>query len=461
MARSRLLSAALAASLLAVASWLSWCKGAFLGRWRLVRAIGAGGRGSGITRQASGVIDTHALPPAVYWGRPAAEALPEALEKLGAKRAFLMVSSSLRKNTSVVRDLERSLGSSCVGVWDGMPSHSPRAAVMSAARAARAAQADVIVTLGGGSLTDGAKVVRVAIAENVTQASGLDAFRYTPGDEKAGNPLRATPLMQQITIPTTLSAGEFTWFAGCTNEAKKDQPGVTPKENYLYPAALPAAIILDPAMAEHTPSWLLLSTGLRSVDHCVEALCSLAGNPYSDTMLKGALKLLVSGLRRIKVDPSDREAALDCQMAIFQTVQGCQSGPKCGASHAIGHILGGAYDVPHGYTTCVALPAVLEWNSADPAALHRQRLVREVFEELAAEGGDEAAARAARAKSASEHVRDLVSELGLPGSLREVGLKEEQLDDCSRRTMEDRLVDTSPRPISGWQDVRKILDLCW
>ncbi|CAE8653481.1 unnamed protein product [Polarella glacialis] len=348
-----------------------------------------------------------------------------------------------------------------------MPAHSPREAVVAAANAARAVQADVIVTLGGGSLTDGAKVARVALAENVTEAAGLDHFKYTPGDEKKGNPLRMTALIPQITIPTTLSAGEFSWFAGVTNVAKRAEAGVAPKETYLYPAALPSAIILDPALASHTPPELLLSTGLRSVDHCVEALGSPLGNPYSDTLLQGALKLLVRGLRRAKADSGDLEALLDCQVAIWQTVQGCQSGPKMGASHAIGHILGGAYDVPHGITSCVTLPAVLDWNAAEPEAARRQRLVAQVFEDLEAEAWSQRAWRGRQrnwrgqetTRSAAEHVRSLVHELGLPTTLGEVGVTPEMFEDCARRTMQDRLVDTNPRKISGWEDVKQILAL--
>lgn len=404
-----------------------------------------------------GVVDTRALPAQVHWGRPAEVALQEALDKVGSRRAFLLVSTSLRLRTDIVDELAASLGARCAGIWDGIPAHTPREAVIAAANAAREAGADAIVTLGGGSLTDGAKVVRAALAEHVFEAAALERLHYNLGDEMMGNPLRMAQLIPQITIPTTLSAGEFSFFAGCTNTAKKFEAGA--KETYLYPSALPSAIILDPRMMVHTPPWLLLSTGLRSVDHCVEALCSLQGNPYSDTILQGALRLLVGGLRRAKVDPTDIAALLNCQIGIWQVVQGCQTGPRMGASHAIGHILGPAYDVPHGYTSCVLLPAVLAWNAGQPEAASRQRLVSEVFESLAADSGGEAARAAARGRSASEHVRSLVQELELPGTLKELGVGQDMLDDCARRSMEDPLVATNPRRVSGWLDVRQILDL--
>jgi len=369
------------------------------------------------------------------------------------------VSGSLRRGTAVVDEIVAALGESCAGVWDGMPAHTPREAVIEAANAARKDGADVIVTLGGGSLTDGAKAVRIALAENVTDAAGLDAFHYNPGDEKKGNPVRSTPLIPQVTIPTTLSAGEFAPWAGVTDTTKRAEAGAAPKQTYLYSTALPHAIILDPALAAHTPQRLFFSTGLRSVDHCVEGLCALDGNPYSDTILQSALKLLVRGMRRAKADPADTEAFLQCQVAIWQAVQGCQSGPRVGASHAIGHVLGGTYDVPHGETSCVALPAVLAWNAQDGTALPRQKLVCDVFRELAREQGGDPAAQEAAGRSAAEHVRGLVRELGLPGALAEVGVGREQLEDCARRTMQDKLVETNPRPISGWEDVLEILKL--
>jgi len=165
-------------------------------------------------------------------------------------------------------------------------------------------------------------------------------------------------------------------------------------------------------------------------------------------------------MRRVKSDPGSIDASLECQIGMWQAVQGCQSGPKCGASHAIGHILGGAYDVPHGYTSCVALPAVLAWNAADSisAVSERQRLISEVFERIgAAESLN--TARNSIHRSAAEHVRGLVHELGLPETLQDIGIGLEQLDDCAKRTMGDALVHTNPRKISNWKDVREILEL--
>ncbi len=95
----------------------------------------------------------------VVFGRPAAEAVAELVERQGASRVFLMVSGTLNRQTDEIEKLRRALGNKCVGTFDKMPAHSPRSAVVAAAEQAREARADLIVTLGGGSITDAAKAV--------------------------------------------------------------------------------------------------------------------------------------------------------------------------------------------------------------------------------------------------------------------------------------------------------------
>ena len=96
----------------------------------------------------------------VVFGRPAAEAVPGELERLGRSRACLLVSHSLRTGTFAVSNLEEALGDAAVGTYSGMPPHTPREAVIECAALARESRADIIVTLGGGSLTDAGKVVQ-------------------------------------------------------------------------------------------------------------------------------------------------------------------------------------------------------------------------------------------------------------------------------------------------------------
>jgi len=200
----------------------------------------------------------------VRFGVPAAEAIAEQVARMGAQRVFLMVSGTLNRTTPEIENVRRALGNKCVGVFDRMPAHSPRHAVIAAAEQARASDTDLIVTVGGGSVTDAAKAVQLCLANDVRSPEAMDALR-TAG---AVLPDLKPPTVRQVSVPTTLSAGEFSGIAGVTDERTHV------KEMFRHPRIIPAAVILDPALTVHTPEWLFLSTGIRAVDHCVEGLCS-------------------------------------------------------------------------------------------------------------------------------------------------------------------------------------------
>jgi len=217
------------------------------------------------------------------------------------------------------------------------------------------------------------------------------------------------------------------------------------KESYHHALMMPAAVILDPAVTVHTPEWLFLSTGIRAVDHAVEDLCSINPTPFSDGASMQALRLLSRGLPAVKADPGDLAARLDCQMGAWMSIMGSQNGVSKGASHGIGHVLGGTADVPHGYTSCVMLPHVLRFN--EPVNAARQAMVSEAL------GHPE--------MKAADAVAALIAGLGLPATLRAVDVKSEQLDTIARQSMHDRWVHTNPRKIDGPPAVRALLDAAW
>ena len=286
----------------------------------------------------------------VLFGQPAAQAVAELAKD--AQRVFLMVSGTLRRETDEIDKVRRALGNRCVGVFDRMPAHTPRTAVIAAAEQAREARADLIVTIGGGSITDGAKAVQLCLANDVRTPEALDALRPVNG---APPPCNA-PSVRQVTVPTTLSAGEFSAIAGVTDERHKV------KELFRHPRIIPRAVILDPAITVHTPEWLFLSTGIRAVDHCVEGICSNEAHPFADAQALRGLALLARGLPRVKADPSDLQARLDCQLGSWLSMGPLASGVPMGASHGIGYVLGAVFDIPHGHTSCIMLPAVMRWN---------------------------------------------------------------------------------------------------
>src|ERR1700739_4152995 len=299
----------------------------------------------------------------VVFGHPAAQAIAAQMDRLGTSRAFLMVSSTLNRQTDEIEKIRKALGPRCVGMFDAMPQHTPREAVIAATGQARATNADLIVTVGGGSINDGAKAVQLCLANDVSTVEGIDSIRAVRG---VSPPMNA-PIVRQISVPTTIAGGEFSAIAGVTNLRRRA------KEMLKHELLVPRAVILDPAITVHTPEWLFLSTGIRAVDHCVEGLCSREAHPYADAQALKGLSMLAEGLPRVKADGRDLDARMDCQIGTWLSAGPLASGVPMGASHRIGDVLGAAHGVPHGYTSCVMLPSVMRWNK--PANADRQALV--------------------------------------------------------------------------------------
>jgi len=374
----------------------------------------------------------------VIFGKPAAEAVVTEVQRLRATRVFLMVSSSLNRNTDEIDKVRRALGSRWAETFDRMPAHTPRAAVIEATEAARAAQADLIVTIGGGSITDGGKAVQMCLANDIRSPETIDKLRPVKGAAGIVNPPPMnTPTVRQISVPTTLSAGDFSALAGVTNERTKV------KELLRHPLVMPSAVVLDPALTLHTPEWLWLSTGVRAVDHCVEGVCSNEAHVFGDAQALKGLALLTSGLPRVMAEPKDLAARLDCQLGAWLSMGPLSSGVPMGASHGIGYVLGAEFGVPHGYTSCIMLPAVMRWNK--PANGHRQALVSAAMSQVGSEAGDA--------------LDSLIRGLGMPRSLGAVKIGRENFQRIAERAMATPWVPRNPRPIEGPDQVREILQL--
>ena len=373
----------------------------------------------------------------VVFGQPAASAIVAQMDRLRASKAFLMVSGTLNRQTDEIANIRSALGARCAGIFDAMPAHTPREAVIAAAEQARAANADLIVTVGGGSITDGAKAVSLCLANGVRSVDGIDTIRAVRG---VVPPIKA-PTVRQISVPTTIAGGEFTSICGVTNQRTKV------KEMLRHELAMPRAVILDPAMTVHTPDWLFLSTGIRAVDHCVEGLCSRETHPYADAQAAKGLAMLASSLPRVKANPGDLDARMDCQIGTWLSTGPLAAGVPMGASHGIGYVLGAAYGVPHGYTSCVMLPAVMRWNRQENSQYNaeRQALV--------------AAAMGQPGKDAGNVLDQFIRDLGMPRSLREVRVTSEHFDAIAKQAMATPWVPRNPRKIDGPTEVREILEL--
>jgi maleylacetate reductase len=366
----------------------------------------------------------------VVYGRPAAEAVASLADAFGTRRLLLVTTKSLERPDGAAATLRKELGPRCVEIFSGIRAHSPREDVIACAASARDNDADLLVALGGGSVIDAVKVVQLCLWGDVRSPEALGALR--------GNGATALkPSIRMMALPTTLSAAEFTPFAGVTDTERHA------KEGYFHPLLAPRAVVLDPNLTRETPPGLWFSTGMKAVDHAVEQLCNPERAPFSDALAEAGLQHLNRGLPQSKEKPEDLDARLECQFGMWLAIAGASTGRGIGASHAIGHTLGGTFGVPHGLTSCVTLPAVLAWNA--PVNAERQTLVSRLL------GRPNVAA--------AQAVKDLVKSLGLPTGLADVGIGPDKYRAIAEGTMHDRGVRSNPRPIGGPDDIVEILKL--
>lgn len=293
-----------------------------------------------------------------------------------------------------------------------------------------------------------------ALANNVQTASDLASLATGPSQ----NPDIHPPTIPIISIPTSLSAGEYSNFAGATNDTTRR------KHSFAAPTRGPQLVILDPDLASTTPDTIWLSTGIRAVDHCVETLCATTGtSERTDKHALHALDLLVPGLLRCKHDraKTDRDARLQCQLGAVDAMAALTGSEavELGASHGIGHQLG-PLGVGHGETSCILLPAVCKFNAKHGANREQQERVRQFL----VRNGE--VARVLRDRGVDASKADLgdvldavIRELGMPRSLKEVGVGRDALDDLAANSLHDRWCRTNPVPLTDKKQVLEILEM--
>jgi alcohol dehydrogenase class IV len=203
-----------------------------------------------------------------------------------------------------------------------------------------------------------------------------------------------------LALPTTLSGAEFTATAGITEAATGQKRSVFDRR------AAPRVVILDPEITVATPQRLWLASGIRAVDHAVETVLSPVQDELCTYLALEALRRLRLALPQCQREPADLSARHRAQVAAWWAALGLASVPM-GPSHSLGRLLGAPFGVPHGITSCVLLPAVLEEiASAEPS---RMAPLVSAFE-------------VAGARDVADGCRALIAGLGLPITLAAAGL---------------------------------------
>jgi alcohol dehydrogenase class IV len=304
--------------------------------------------------------------------------LGDECEARGHTRVVVVTGRTLRERTPVIGEVERLLGARRAATFSGITEHVPASAVQELVTLLRDSRADGVVSVGGGSPIDGTKAALYH----------LDEGRTT-----------------QIAVPTTLSAAEFTPTAGVTDDATRRKGGVAHRR------LTPRAVILDPQVTVHTPDRLWLSTGIRALDHAVESVYAPEHDELAIELGLRAIAMLRTSLRWTARDLGDLSARQESQVAAWYSGIGLAATTVM-PSHPLGRVLGATFGVPHGITSCVLLPASIDWRAQQDAAA-----VQPLCEAFDVDSPLQVGAAC----------RAFVASLGLPTTLREAGLDEPAL----------------------------------
>jgi alcohol dehydrogenase class IV len=400
-----------------------------------------------VDRQLSGQFTLLPIDD-VFYGPGSVSNLEGVLAANGVKRAMLITGTTLATKTPLVDRVVAAAGGRIAGVFHETVMHVHSGSVLRATEAARDLGADGIVTFGGGTPNDTGKAVLLALANDVRSSSDFESakvqFQYPTIIDVPAIKGKCVPL---VAISTTLSGGECTHFVGITDEVRKV------KELYIDKQLTARAIILDADLTLATPDWLWLSSGLRSIDHCVEAISSNTAHPFTDALAAHALSMLDTNLRRCQADPSDLAARTNAHLAAWMSVSGLAN-VTLGLSHGIGHQLGARCNVPHGVTSAVMMNAVMTWNK-DHVGARQGWIARLMGVDTGRLSAEEAAA------AGRDAVLQLVKDLGQPFRLRDVEVTKEDFQELASDALQDMIVATNPRPVSSEADVIEVLELAY
>ena len=383
------------------------------------------------------------VPTRVIFGQGKVSTLGTEVDQLGGKRALVLSGRTVAEKTDAVRKVNEALGVRSVGVYSGLTQRAPLATAVEAANLAVSQGADTLVGVGGSTISDAARMIGVLMADGITTSERLRTLAQEQ-DGMLSPDLEGKQLPLQVSIPTTLSAGEFNMGGG---NVLDDQAGhkIRVRHSGLY-ADL---IVLDPEMTVGTPDWLWLSTGVKALDHCIERLYCQGNQPAIDAPVLVAAQRLFEYLPHSGEAHNDLNARLECLLAAWLSMMGAPNFAT-GLSHALGHVIGVRYSVGHGYTSCVTQPYVMEYNR--PVSAHKQAMLARAAG-IDARGMDDETA----AEAAARAVDALVLGMGMPHRIRELEIPEEDLPIIAAETLGDGGARNNAIPMTSQEQVMEVL----
>ncbi len=358
-----------------------------------------------------------------YHGAGAVREIVTEVKARGFQKALIVTDADLVRFQAVkkVTDL-LDAGNLPYEIFDKVKANPSVAVVQAGVEAFRQAGADYMIAIGGGSPQDTAKGIGI-IVNNPEFADVVSLEGVAPTKH------RSVPVIAVATTAGT--AAETTINYVITDEAKRR------KFVCVDPHDIPVVAIVDPEMMSSMPKGLTASTGMDALTHAIEGYTTLAAWELADTLNLKAIELIARSLRgAVENDPKGRE-----DMALGQYVTGMAfSNVGLGVVHGMAHPLSAFYDTPHGVANAVLLPYVMEFN-----AEYTGEKFREIARAMGVSGVDEMSPAEYR-KAAVDAVRRLSEDVGIPQTLREIGVRQEDLDALADAAMADVCTGGNPRP---------------
>jgi acetaldehyde dehydrogenase / alcohol dehydrogenase len=359
-------------------------------------------------------------------------------------RQVVIVTDALCEQRGVVEEIRRRLGGAKVRVFAEVVPEPDESVVRAGVEVLNLLQPDLIVALGGGSVIDAAKTMRLiyehpSVSLEDLSLPFLDARKRVAVYPPPGH------IVRLVAIPTTSGTGsEVSPGAVITSGRRK----ITLVDYSL----LPEVAIVDPALTASMPPFLTADSGIDALTHAIEAIVSIFGSPYTDSLCIQATRLIFDALPRAYADGTDMEART--AMANAATIAGmAMSNAFVGVNHSLAHAVGACFKVPHGRANGIFLPHVIRYNASlptkfMPAPGYSAYVAPQKYAMLggALFGGESEEEQVGRLL---HHVEGLLDELGMPRTLKETGIPEDDfeaaLPELAKLAFDDPTLRTNPR----------------
>jgi alcohol dehydrogenase class IV len=379
----------------------------------------------------------------VVYGPGSISGIGAELDARGASKALIVTGKTLG-TSPLLKKVEDALGDRCIGVFDGIAEHVQAPGVYALIEEIQRTGAEALVAFGGGSPIDGAKaaVASVLAGRDLLAETSANFYQDT-AVAKVGRHL------VNIAVPTTLSAGEYTSGTAVTGADRM-------KRAIIGHPCGPVVIINDPELTLETPDLLWASSGVKALDHAVEALYSAHGDTFTDALATDALRMLVTHLpASLTAQGEERllhrgHAQTGAWLSNFAA-----AGTRYGLSHAVGHKLGSKFGISHGVTSTIALPPAMRFMAE--AAPDRFGRIADTL------GVDRTLDAAVRAAASADAVAAFIAALGVPTQVRDLdlGIKEEDLEVVVPALHEQvSLSGTIGRPVTV-EEMSAVVHACW